>query len=49
LLDAATKAEIDQQFRVVQMLYFGMLASLAGYLVIGLVVGFGKSQPIQRR
>jgi hypothetical protein len=24
------------------MLYFGMLASLAGYLVIGLVVGFGK-------
>jgi hypothetical protein len=42
VLDAATKAEFDQQFRVVQMLYFGMLASLAGYLAIGLVVGFGK-------
>jgi len=47
LLDAATKAEFDQQFRVVQMLYFGMLASLAGYLVIGLVLGFGK-EPTNR-
>ena len=42
MLDAATRAEFDQQFRVVQMLYFGMLASLAGYLAIGLVTGFGK-------
>jgi hypothetical protein len=42
VLDAATKSEFDQQFRVVQMLYFGMLASLAGYLAIGLVMGFGK-------
>jgi len=38
-LDAATQAELDQQFRVVQVLYFAMLASLAGYLVIGLVLG----------
>ena len=42
MLDAATKAELDQQFRVVQVLYFAMLASLAGYLVIGLVLGSGK-------
>jgi hypothetical protein len=40
LLDAATKAEFDQQYRAVQVLYFAMLASLAGYLVIGLVLGF---------
>ena len=39
MLDAATQAELDQQFRVVQVLYFAMLASLAGYLVIGLVLG----------
>ncbi len=39
MLDAGTKAEFDQQFRAVQVLYFAMLASLAGYLVIGLVVG----------
>ena len=39
MLDAATKAELDQQFRAVQVLYFAMLASLAGYLVIGLVLG----------
>jgi hypothetical protein len=39
LLDATTKAECDQQFRAVQVLYFAMLASLAGYLVIGLVLG----------
>ena len=39
MLDSATKAEFDQQFRVVQVLYFAMLASLAGYLVIGLVLG----------
>ena len=39
LLDAGTKAEFDQQFRAVQVLYFAMLASLAGYLVIGLVLG----------
>jgi hypothetical protein len=38
-LDAVTKAEFDQQFRAVQVLYFAMLASLAGYFVIGLVVG----------
>ena len=38
-MDAATKAEFDQQFRAVQVLYFAMLASLAGYLVIGLVLG----------
>jgi hypothetical protein len=38
-LDAAIKAEFDQQFRAVQVLYFTMLASLAGYLVIGLVLG----------
>ena len=43
LLDAATKAEFDQQFRAVQVLYFAMLASLAGYLVIGLVLGSGKN------
>ena len=43
LLDAATKAEFDQQFRFVQMLYFAMLASLAGYLVIGLVLGPAKA------
>jgi hypothetical protein len=42
VLDAATKAELDQQFRVVQVLHFAMLASLAGYLVIGLVLGSGK-------
>ena len=39
MLDAATKAEFDQQFRAVQVLYFAMLASLAGYFVIGLVLG----------
>jgi hypothetical protein len=39
LLDAATKADFDQQFRAVRVLYFAMLASLAGYLVIGLVMG----------
>jgi hypothetical protein len=39
LLDAGTKAEFDQQFRAVQVLYFAMLASLAGYLVIGLILG----------
>ena len=38
-MDAATKAEFDQQFRAVQVLYVAMLASLAGYLVIGLVLG----------
>ena len=38
-MDATTKAEFDQQFRAVQVLYFVMLASLAGYLVIGLVLG----------
>ena len=43
MLDAATKAELDQQFRVVQVLYFAMLASLAGYLVIGLVLGSAKA------
>ena len=42
MLDAATKAEIDQQFRAVQVLYFAMLASLAGYLAIGLVLGSGR-------
>jgi hypothetical protein len=42
LLDAATKAEVDQQFRAVQVLYFAMLASLVGYLVIGLVLGSGR-------
>ena len=42
LLDAATKAELDQQFRAVQVLYFAMLASLVGYLVIGLVLGSGR-------
>jgi len=44
LLDAATKAEVDQQFRAVQVLYFAMLASLVGYLVIGLVLGSGRIQ-----
>lgn len=39
MLDAATRLELDQQFRAVQVLYFAMLASLAGYLVIGLVMG----------
>jgi hypothetical protein len=39
LLDAATKAECDQQYRAVQVLYFAMLASLVGYVVIGLVLG----------
>jgi hypothetical protein len=38
-LDAATQADFDPQFRTVQVLYFAMLASLAGYLVIGLVLG----------
>jgi hypothetical protein len=38
-LGAATKVEFDHQFRAVQVLYFAMLASLAGYLVIGLVLG----------
>jgi len=38
-LDAATETEFNQQFRAVQVLYFAMLASLAGYLVIGLVLG----------
>jgi hypothetical protein len=38
-LDAGTKAEFDRQFRAVQVLYFAMLASLPGYLVIGLVLG----------
>ena len=46
MLDAATKAEFDQQFRAVQVLYFAMLASLAGYLVIGLVVGSAKAPNI---
>ena len=38
MLDAATKAEFDQQFRFVQMLYFTMIAALAGYFVLGLVL-----------
>jgi hypothetical protein len=38
LLDAATRAELDQQFRAVQVLYFAMLAALAGYFVLGLVL-----------
>ena len=42
MLDAATKAELDQQFRAVQVLYFAMLVSLVGYLVIGLVLGSGR-------
>ena len=42
MLDAATKAEVDQQFRAVQVLYFAMLASLASYLVIGLALGSGR-------
>jgi len=46
LLDAATKAELDQQFRAVQVLYFAMLASLAGYLVIGLVLVSAKAPNI---
>ena len=46
MLDAATKAEFDQQFRAVQVLYFAMLASLAGYLVIGLVLGSAKAPNI---
>ena len=41
-MDAATKAEFDQQFRAVQVLYLAMLASLAGYLVIGLVLGSSR-------
>ena len=41
--DAATKAEFDQQFRAVQVLYFAMRASLAGYLVIGLVLGSART------
>jgi hypothetical protein len=45
-LDAATKAELDQQFRAVQVLYFAMLASLAGYLVIGLVLVSAKAPNI---
>jgi len=43
LLDATTKAEFDQQFRAVQVLYFAMQASLAGYLVIGLVLGSARA------
>lgn len=43
MLDAATKAEVDQQFRAIQVLYFAMLASLAGYLVIGLVLGSART------
>lgn len=43
MLDAATKAEFDQQFRAVQVLYFAMLASLAGYLVIGFVLGSART------
>ena len=46
MLDAATKAEFDQQFRAVQVLYFAMLASLAGYLVIGLVLGSTRAPNI---
>jgi len=46
LLDAATKAEFDQQFRAVQVLYFAMLASLAGYLVIGLVLGSARTPSV---
>ena len=46
MLDAATKAELDQQFRAVQVLYFAMLASLAGYLVIGLVLVSAKAPNI---
>ncbi len=44
MLDAATKVEFDQQFRVVQVLYFALLASLVGYLVIGLVLGSTRAQ-----
>ena len=43
MLDSTTKAESDQQFRAVQLLYLGMLASLAGYLVIGLVLGSART------
>ena len=43
MLDAATKAELDQQFRAVQVLYFAMLA---GYLVIGLVLVSAKAPNI---
>lgn len=46
MLDAATKAEVDQQFRAVRVLYFAMLASLAGYLVIGLVLGSTRASNI---
>ena len=39
MFDAGTRAELEEQFRAVQILHFAMLASLAGYLVIGLVLG----------
>jgi hypothetical protein len=42
-LDAAIKAEFKQQFQAVQVLYLAMLASLAGYLVIGLVLGSARA------
>ena len=42
MLDAATKAELDQQFKAVQLLYFAMLASLVGYLVIGLLLSSAR-------
>ncbi len=38
MLDPAAKAEFDKQFRIIQMIYFAMLASVGGCLVVGLLL-----------
>lgn len=39
MLDPAAKAEFNKQFRVVQMIYFAMLASVGGCLGVGMLLG----------
>jgi hypothetical protein len=48
LLDPTTQAEFEQQFRAVQVLYVAMMASLAGYLVIGLALGGAAAADVSR-
>lgn len=48
MLDPTTRAEFDQQFRAVQVLYVAMMASLAGYLVIGLALGRATGADVSR-
>ena len=38
MLDPETKAQFDQQFRLIQIVYFALLAALLIYVVIGLAL-----------